>query len=96
MYASGFRLLDKYEFIEPIGAGGWGDVYKALDLELGREVAIKHLKADLTKNEIALERFLREAKTIAGLRHPNIVIIHGLERDDNNHYDYSYLILDKE
>jgi serine/threonine protein kinase/Flp pilus assembly protein TadD len=86
VYEPGCILLGKYEFLELLGIGGWGNVYKALDLKLGREVAIKHLRTDLTKNEVALKRFLIEAKTIAGLKHPNIVTIYALEQDGDDHY----------
>lgn len=86
IYEPGFRLLEKYEFVKLLGTGGWGNVYKAIDLNLRREVAIKHLKADSAKDKIALKRFLREAETIAAFNHPNIVMIYAFEEVNNNHY----------
>ncbi|UCC65419.1 MAG: serine/threonine protein kinase, partial [Anaerolineae bacterium] len=82
----GLILLDKYRIVEPLGHGAWGDVYLAEDLQLGRQVAIKHLKADWTGDETVLQRFLREARVIAALQHPNVVVIHALEQDGAEHY----------
>jgi len=79
-------LLDKYRIKRLLGSGGWGDVYLAEDLALGRQVAIKHLKADWTRDETILERFLQEARIIAALKHSNVVVIHALEHDGNEHY----------
>lgn len=79
-------LLDKYSIKRLLGSGGWGDVYLAEDLALGRQVAIKHLKADWTRDETILERFLQEARVIAALKHSNVVVIHALEHDGNEHY----------
>jgi len=80
-------LLDKYRIERPLGSGGWGDVYLATDLQLGRSVAIKHLKANWARDETILHRFLQEAQVIAGLKHPaNIVIIYALEHDGDEHY----------
>ena len=79
-------LLDKYRIESLLGSGGCGDVYLAQDLELGRQVAIKHLKADWAGDETVLQRFLREARVIAALKHPHIVIIHALEHDGDEHY----------
>jgi tetratricopeptide (TPR) repeat protein/tRNA A-37 threonylcarbamoyl transferase component Bud32 len=85
-FQTGELLLGKYKVIETIGSGGWGDVYLAEDTDLGRTVAIKHLRPELTKDQIALERFLREAKIIAGLRHRNIVTIFDLVHEGDDHY----------
>lgn len=84
--ANGKILLDKYKILRLLGSGAWGDVYLAQDIKLGRQVAIKHLKGELAEDEIALKRFLREARIIAALRNPNVVIIHALERKNDNHY----------
>lgn len=79
-------LLDKYEIVELLGSGAWGDVYLARDIILNRPVAIKHLKADLASDKTALERFIREARIIADLKHPNVVTIHALEQGGEDYY----------
>ena len=63
-----------YEILAPIGAGGMGEVYRARDTRLDREVAIKVLPEHLAKDPEALARFQREAKAVAGLAHPNILV----------------------
>ena len=73
--------LGHFEILNPIGAGGMGEVYRARDDRLGREVAIKILPNDLASNEHALQRFEREAKSVAALSHPNIVALYELDRD---------------
>src|ERR1700736_917730 len=75
---SGTRL-GPYEILGPIGAGGMGEVYRARDTKLDREVAIKVLPAALSQHPDRLTRFEREAKVLAALNHPNIAMIHGLE-----------------
>lgn len=67
------------EILGPLGAGGMGEVYRARDLQLDREVAVKVLPAFLSGNAQWLERFRREARTLAALNHPNIVGIHSIE-----------------
>src|SRR5271167_3324036 len=64
--------LGPYEILAPIGAGGMGEVYRAKDTKLDREVAIKVLPAALAQDPERLARFEREARTIAALNHPNI------------------------
>jgi eukaryotic-like serine/threonine-protein kinase len=64
-----------YEILAPIGAGGMGEVYRARDARLGRDVAIKVLPEHLSKNLDALARFARETKAVAALSHPNILTI---------------------
>ena len=71
--------LGPYEIIGAIGAGGMGEVYRARDTKLGREVAIKILKPDVANDPDRLARFSREAHVLASLNHPNIAHIHGLE-----------------
>ena len=71
--------LGPYEIIAPLGAGGMGEVYRARDARLGRDVAIKALPAAFAANLERLARFQREAQTLASLNHPNIAAIYGLE-----------------
>jgi eukaryotic-like serine/threonine-protein kinase len=71
--------LGPYEIIAPIGAGGMGEVYRARDTKLGRDVAIKVLPALLAQDPERLARFEREAKVLASLNHPNIAQIYGIE-----------------
>jgi serine/threonine protein kinase/Tfp pilus assembly protein PilF len=68
--------LGPYEIVSPIGAGGMGEVYRARDSRLERDVAIKVLPQDLVSDPEALSRFEREAKAVASLSHPNILAIH--------------------
>src|SRR5262245_33715369 len=62
-----------------LGAGGMGEVYRATDSRLGREVALKVLRDELTRDADGLARFEREARLLAGLQHSNLAVIHGLE-----------------
>src|SRR5712692_10684456 len=71
--------LGPYEILAPIGAGGMGEVYRARDTKLDRDVAIKILPAALAQNPDRLARFEREAKVLAALNHPHIAAIYGLE-----------------
>ncbi len=74
--------LGPYEILAPLGAGGMGEVYRARDTRLGREVAIKVLPERLAGDPKSLTRFEREARAVAALSHPNILAIHdfGQER----------------
>jgi Tol biopolymer transport system component len=72
--------LGSYEVIAPIGAGGMGDVYRARDTKLGRDVAIKVLPANFVNDPERLSRFQREARMLAALNHANIATIYGLEQ----------------
>ena len=74
--------LAHYEILEPIGKGGMGEVYRARDGKLGRDVAIKVLPEEFAKDAERLARFEREAKLLASLNHPNIATIHGIEESD--------------
>ncbi|MGH9392305.1 MAG: protein kinase domain-containing protein [Vicinamibacteria bacterium] len=76
--AAGSRL-GPYEIIEPLGKGGMGEVYRARDSKLGREVAIKVLPEELSRDEARLARFEREARVLASLNHPAIASIYGVE-----------------
>src|SRR5215471_18648212 len=71
--------LGPYEVLSLLGAGGMGEVYRARDTRLDREVAIKVLPEVLASDSERLARFEREAKTLAALNHPNIAHIHGVE-----------------
>src|SRR6185436_9289731 len=75
--------LGTYEILGPLGAGGMGEVYRAKDLRLGREIAIKVLPAELASNHDRIARFEREARTVAGLNHPNIVTLFSVEDEDD-------------
>src|SRR5579864_7337849 len=71
--------LGPYEILAPIGAGGMGEVYRARDMKLKREVAIKVLPSALAQDPERLARFAREAEVLAALNHPNIAQIYGIE-----------------
>src|SRR5947207_2757645 len=76
--ASGARL-GAYEIVAPLGVGGMGEVYRARDRKLGRDVAIKILPDAFAIDPDRLARFAREAHVLASLNHPNIAAIYGLE-----------------
>jgi len=74
--------LGPYEILSQIGAGGMGEVYRARDSKLGRDVAIKVLPEAFARDAERMARFQREAKVLASLDHPNIASIYGLEDSD--------------
>jgi serine/threonine protein kinase/Tol biopolymer transport system component len=74
--------LGPYEITAPLGVGGMGEVYRATDTNLKRQVAIKVLPASVASDPERLTRFQREAEVLAALNHPNIAHIHGLEKSD--------------
>jgi serine/threonine protein kinase len=74
--------LGPYEILSAIGAGGMGEVYRARDTNLGREVALEVLPAEFAADAERMGRFEREAKVLASLNHPNIASIHGFEDSD--------------
>ena len=78
--------LGHYEVAESIGVGGMGEVYRALDTKLERDVAIKVLPEEFTRDEDRLARFEREAKLLASLNHPHIATLHGLENVDGTRF----------
>src|SRR5262249_49913365 len=78
--------LGPYEVIALIGAGGMGEVYRARDTRLGREVAIKILSDKFASTGDSLRRFEQEARTIAALNHPNILGIHDIGTNDGRPY----------
>jgi serine/threonine protein kinase len=88
---TGFRL-GPYEILEPLGAGGMGEVYRARDTRLEREVAVKVLPETLVSDPQALARFDREAKLVAALSHPNILAIHDVGRDNGVSYAVTELL----
>src|SRR5687768_1709291 len=73
------QQLGPYTIVALIGVGGMGEVYRAHDTKLGRDVAVKVLPASLASNPDRLTRFDREARALATLNHPNIATIHGFE-----------------
>src|SRR5712691_10140623 len=73
-FSPGTRL-GPYEILSPLGAGGMGEVYRAIDTRLGREVALKILGEELVGSPDAARRFEREARAVAALSHPNILSI---------------------
>ena len=75
---AGSRLAP-YEILSALGAGGMGEVYRARDTKLNRDVAIKVLPDVVATDPERLARFHREAQVLAALNHPNIAHIHGLE-----------------
>src|SRR5512143_3027982 len=80
------RSLGKYRVIEPLGRGGMAQVFKAYHPQLDRYVAIKVLRSDLVEDAEFLARFRREARAVAGLRHPNIVQVFDFDSQDDFHY----------
>jgi len=80
------QSLSFYEILGPLGAGGMGEVYRARDTRLEREVAIKVLPEALSDDEERLRRFEREAKTLASLSHPSVAGIHGVDHDGETYF----------
>src|SRR5688500_9937544 len=81
---AGTRLGVSYEIVAPIGAGGMGEVYRARDTKLGRDVAIKLLPDLFAGDADRLGRFAREAQVLASFNHPNIAQIYGFEEAGAN------------
>ena len=84
------RQFGAYRIVSPLGAGGMGEVFRAHDSKLGRDVAVKFLPAEFARDPDRLARFRREARTLASLNHPHIGAIFGLEE----HGDVECLILE--
>src|SRR5215471_14577459 len=78
--------LGPYELISRLGAGGMGEVYRARDTRLGREVAVKVLPERVASDPQALARFEREARAVASLSHPNILALHDYGRENGVTY----------
>jgi TolB-like protein/Flp pilus assembly protein TadD len=89
--AAGTRL-GSYQIVAPLGSGGMGEVYRARDAKLERDVAIKVLPAHLSADADALARFEREAKAVASLSHPNILAIHDFGTQDGIAYAVTELL----
>jgi eukaryotic-like serine/threonine-protein kinase len=82
--------LGPYEIVAPLGAGGMGEVYRAKDTRLGRDVAVKVLPEHLTGNPEVRTRFEREARTVSSLSHPHICTLHDVGREG----DIEYLVME--
>jgi serine/threonine protein kinase/Tfp pilus assembly protein PilF len=80
------RSLSHYHIESAIGAGGMGEVYRAADTKLGRDVALKVLPAEMARDPQRLMRFQREARAVAALNHPHIVTIFSVEEADGLHF----------
>lgn len=84
--------LGPYEILSLLGAGGMGEVYRARDTRLGRDVAIKILPPSLTGDADRLRRFEQEARAVAALNHPNILAVHDIGNDNGSPYLVSELL----
>ncbi|MGK2856579.1 MAG: protein kinase domain-containing protein [Thermoanaerobaculia bacterium] len=91
MLENGTRL-GPYEIVAPIGAGGMGEVYRAHDTRLGREIAIKVLPEQLGSDPEARARFEREARAIAAISHPNILAIHDFGNHEGTYFTVTELL----
>src|SRR5437667_152530 len=89
--ASGTHL-GPYEIVGPIGAGGMGEVYRARDTRLGRDVAVKVLPSSYSDDKERLQRFEQEACAASALNHPNILIVHDIGTHDGSPYVVSELL----
>ncbi|HET9793598.1 MAG TPA: serine/threonine-protein kinase, partial [Thermoanaerobaculia bacterium] len=84
--------LGPYEVVSPLGAGGMGEVYRARDAKLGRDVAVKVLAERFARDAAAVARFEREARAVAALSHPNILSIHDFGDDRGTVYAVTELL----
>jgi eukaryotic-like serine/threonine-protein kinase len=84
--------LGPYEVLAPVGAGGMGEVYRARDPRLGRDVAVKVLPAAFSADPERLHRFEQEARAAAALNHPNILAVHDIGQHDSSPYIVSELL----
>src|SRR5690606_4035311 len=82
----GHDLAGRYEIISRIGGGGMALVYKAHDILLNRNVAIKVLRQQFVNDEEFIRRFRREAQSAASLSHPNVVSVYDVGQEDDVHY----------
>ena len=86
MTLSAGTRLGPFEILAPIGRGGMGEVYRARDTRLGREVAVKVLSPEFSADADRRKRFEQEARSASGLNHPNIVTIHEIGSGDSTIY----------
>jgi serine/threonine protein kinase len=86
MAISAGRQIGPYEVLAPLGAGGMGEVYRAQDTRLDREVAIKFLPADFAHDVERLKRFEQEARATSALNHPNILTVYDIGKDEGAPY----------
>jgi Tol biopolymer transport system component len=84
--------LGPYEILSPLGAGGMGEVYKARDTRLGRDVAVKVLPESFASDADRLRRFEQEARAVAALNHPNILAVHDIGTQGATHYIVTELL----
>ena len=84
--------LGPYEILGRLGAGGMGEIYKARDTRLNRDVAVKVLPESVARDSEAIARFEREARAVAALSHPNILSIHDFGRHDGTVYAVTELL----
>src|SRR3954462_8958538 len=86
------RMLGPYKILTAIGAGGMGEVYRAQDTRLGRDVAVKALTRNLSCDVAALRRFEQEARPAGMLNHPNILAIYDIGSEGGQNYIVSELL----
>jgi eukaryotic-like serine/threonine-protein kinase len=92
MPLQGGEKLGPYEVVAPLGAGGMGEVYRAQDTRLKREVALKILPQDMAHDPVRRQRFEQEARAVAALNHPNIVAIYDIGTENNVLYMVTELV----
>jgi eukaryotic-like serine/threonine-protein kinase len=85
-------VVGKYKILNKVGHGGMSVVYRAIDQDLGREVAVKVLHDHLADSQEARDRFAREARAVAKLKHPNILEIYDYAGSDNNAATHNYIV----
>ncbi|HMA18625.1 MAG TPA: protein kinase, partial [Thermoanaerobaculia bacterium] len=90
MTLSAGTRLGPYEIVSPLGAGGMGEVYRARDTRLGREVAVKVLLPEVSADDSRRRRFEQEARSASALNHPNIVAVY----DVGSHESTIYLAME--